>query len=509
MSILIILIIIIASLVLYYCYLKEEDLFKTHGLPFKMSVPVLGSTWSAMISFKPFASVVQEIYNTNPEAKYVGLHHRMAPVIMIRDPELLKSIAIKHFDHFPDHRSFGSLNIDPFFAKNLLLLRGERWKEVRALLTPAFTSSKMKEMFKLMSECAANMADHLAALKEENNVIELKDIFTRFANDVFASCAFGISINSMVERNNKFYVLGKEILDLHGGNVFKLLAMILFPRFSKMLGLRIIRKEVVNFFEEVVSATIATRQRTGIYRPDFIQLMMENRTKLGPEKHLNNLDIASQAFTFYFGGFETTSTLLCFASHMLAVNPEIQKRLQEEIDQVLMNSNGEIPYETMNGMKYLEAVINETLRLYPVIPFTDRECVKPLELPAALPGLKPFKMEMGSHIWIPIYAIQRDPRYFDEPEQFDPSRFLNKEVNLTNSGAFEPFGIGPRICIGNRFAMLQSKVALFHILARCELKVATKTAVPLKLGNGGAFLKAENGFWLEIQPRNNQDVFIN
>lgn len=502
MDLTIILAIAITILGLYYYLTIEQNLFKKHGLPFKQSIPLLGSTWLAMLHLKPFAEMVRDIYDMDPEAKYVGFYHRMAPVIMLRDPELIKSVAVKNFNHFPDHRGFGEdAEPDDFFSKNLLLLQGDRWKEVRALLSPAFTSNKIKAMFTLMSECAVNVGEHLAALPTEQRFIEMKDIFTRYTNDIFASCAFGINVDSIADRDNKFYTYGREALDIHNIAIFKFIMLMIFPKLSKSLGIRLVRKKVVEFFENVVSVNIAVRDKTGVSRPDLIQLMMETRGKLGPGKELTILDMTAQAFVFFFGGFETTSSLLCFAAHELAVNPEIQERLQRKIDQVLKDTNGEVTYEAINEMKYLDAVVNETLRMYPVIPITDRQCAKPFELPPALPGLKPFRVNKGSHLWLPIYAIQRDPKYFNQPEKFDPDRFLDKQSNTVSSGAYMPFGMGPRMCIANRFALFETKVALFHILARCELQTCTKTSVPMKLGKRGTFLKPENGFWLHIRPR--------
>ncbi|XP_053974628.1 cytochrome P450 9e2-like [Hylaeus volcanicus] len=499
----IILAVAVTILGLYYYFTKEQNPFEKHGLPYKQSIPLLGSSWSAMLHLKPFATMVQDIYNMAAEARYVGFYHRMAPVVMLRDPELIKSVAIKNFDHFPDHRTFTSGEPDPFFSSNLLLLRGDRWKEVRSLLTPAFTSSKLKAMFVLMSECATNIGQFLASLPADQRTIEMKDVFTRYTNDVFASCAFGINVDSMIDRENKFYAYGREALDIHSIGIHKIVMLYVFPRLAKRLGIRFIRKEVLEFFESVVSANIAARDETGIFRPDLIQLMMESRGKLGPGKELTIEDMTSQAFAFFFGGFETTSSLLCFAVHELAVNRGIQERLQREIDQVMCDSNGEVTYEMVNEMKYLDAVVNEALRLYPVIPITDRQCVKEIELPPATPGTKPFLMKEGSYLWLPIYAIQRDPKYFDQPEKFDPSRFLDRQGNILHSGAYLPFGMGPRICIGYRFALVEAKVGLFHILARCKLDVCSETQIPMKLGKAGAFLKAEKGFWLQVRPRNN------
>lgn len=497
----IILTIVIASLVLYLYLSKQQDPFENHGLPFKKPVPILGSSWRALLRLQPFAKMVEEIYNMAPECKYVGLHHRMAPVVMLRDPELMKSVAIKHFDHFPDHRGFGDDEIEPFFSKNLLLLRGDRWKEVRGLLSPAFTSSKMRAMFPLISACAANVGEYLASLPEEDRVIEMKDTFTRYTNDVFASCAFGIDVDSMNDRGNRFYELGKEALNIHSVSFIKLIVLNFSKRLSKLLDLQLIRREVKEFFEGVVSSSIRSRDEKGIVRPDLIQLMMETRGKLGPGKELTIQDMTAQAFVFFFGGFETTSSLVCFAVHELAVNPEIQEKLRSEVDQTLRDSKGEVTYEAMNEMKYLDAVVKETLRMYPVVPITDRQCSKRFELPPAMPGLKPFVLEEGSHVWLPIYAIQRDSKYFEDPERFNPGRFLrNREV--VNCGAYVPFGMGPRVCIASRLAILQAKVAMFHVLARCQLEVCSRTSVPMVYGKR-AFLTAEKGFWLQVRPRNN------
>lgn len=186
---------------------------------------LLGSTWESILTRKSFATVVQEIYNLIPDAKYVGLYNRMTPVLMIRDEELIESITIKNFDYFRNHRSFINEQIDSFFSSNLLLLRDDRWRNVRSLFTPAFSSSKMRSMFQLMSETAVNMVKYLSTLPANENMVEMKDIFTRYANDVFATCAFGIVIDSLADRKNKFYTLGREALDIHSVTILKLIVI--------------------------------------------------------------------------------------------------------------------------------------------------------------------------------------------------------------------------------------------------------------------------------------------
>ncbi|XP_014472696.1 PREDICTED: cytochrome P450 9e2-like isoform X2 [Dinoponera quadriceps] len=389
---------------------------------------------------------------------------------------------------------------DPLFSKNLLSLCGDRWRKVRTMLSPAFTSSKMKSMFKLMSDYAADFANFVARSPPKQRVVETKDMFTRYTNDMIAICAFGISVDSMRQPKNLFYLYGKEATTIGRVAVLKFIIIRNLPWLGRLLKLRLVKKKVANFFQDLLETTIRTRDEKGIVRPDMLQLMMESRGR----KELTIGDMTSQAFVFFFGGFESTSTTMCFAAHEITVNKDVQLRLQSEIDQVLEDTNGEAPYDAINNMEYLDAVINEVLRMYPVFALTDRVCMKDFELPPSLPGMKPFKLKKGEVVWIPIYGLHHDPRYFKEPERFNPERFLGERKKLTlNTGAYLPFGLGPRMCIGSRFALMEIKVLLFHLLARCDLLPCEKTPRPLKLAKEGFIMKAQGGFWLNVVPRKN------
>ncbi|XP_011705770.1 PREDICTED: cytochrome P450 9e2-like, partial [Wasmannia auropunctata] len=341
--------------------------------------------------------------------------------------------------------------------------------------------------------------NYLVQLPPEQRIMEMKDVFARYTNDVIATCVFGISVDSMKNPENEFYVYGKEATSFNSTALLKLYIYRIMPWLAYIIDLKIVRQKIADFFRNIIETTIKTRDENGIVRPDMLQLMMETRNKEG-KAELSIDQIAGQAFVFFFAGFDSTSTLMCFAAHEIAVNQDIQEKLQKDIDKILEETNGEASYEAINGMEYLDAVINEALRMYPVAPVMDRVCVKDFELPPALPGLKPFLLKKGQGIWLPVYALQRDPKYFEEPEKFDPERFRGERKKDTlNSGAYFPFGLGPRMCIGNRFALLETKVVLFHLLARCELKICKKTSVPIKIAKDG-FMKAEGGFWLKVLP---------
>ena len=491
---------VVIGVISIYYFFKNFNFFKRNGIIHIPSVPLFGSA-TFLFRRMSFFDFMLKIYNFNPNAKYFGLYFTTTPVFLLRDIELIKTVLVKNFEAFPDRRGFADFN-DSLFKKNLFSLRGEKWRNVRNLLSPSFTSSKMKMMFTLMSECAVDFAKFLSTSPADKGDIDMKDICSKYTNDVIATCAFGIKVDSMKDPTNKFYTYGKEASNFRGViRGIKLFLIGTFPILVQILNMKFLEDYLSNFFKDIVRTTIATRDAEHITRPDMLQLMMDVRGKEG-HRELDIDDMTAQAFIFFLGGFETSSTAMCFATHEIAANPEIQTKLQQEIDKVLEESNGEVSYEVINRLEYLDAVISEALRLYPPVTILERLCEKTFELPPALPDEKPFIMKKGMLIWIPVLAIHHDEKYYDNPKKFDPERFLNNKMN--NSSNYMPFGLGPRMCIANRFAILEVKVFLFHLLAQCELKPCVKTMPPIKFCKDSLpRLMPENGFWLNIQRRKN------
>ncbi|XP_015117657.1 cytochrome P450 9e2 [Diachasma alloeum] len=499
--------IILATIVLvlffYYYFSSGENFFDKNGILYVKPVPFLGNMAPMIFRQKPMVETINDIYKLNKDAKYVGFFDFGCPVVLIRDQELAKNITVKYFDHFVNHRGFVDPEQEPLFGNNLFSLHDERWRSIRNLLSPAFTSSKMKAMFKLMSECAATYADYFAEQSRDKPYeVNSKDAFTRYTNDVIGTCAFGVKVDSIRSRNNEFYVLGRKATTFEGLQSIKFFAVRSFPKLTKLFNMRVISSDVDVFFNNLVRDTIAMRDERGISRPDMIQLMMETRNnKEGEGPKLTIEEMTSQAFVFFFGGFDTASNLMCFAAQEIAGRADIQERLQREVDEVFDNHDGDPPYEAVANMVYLEAVINEALRMYPIGAFLDRVCNTEFELPPALPGKKPVMLKPGQNVWIPVYSYQRDPENYPDPEVFDPERFIKNGRPSANSANSLTFGRGPRMCIGNRFALLETKVLLVHLLRKCSLRPGKKMILPVRLSRTTFAMAAEGGFWVELQPR--------
>lgn len=170
--------------------------------------------------------------------RYYGMDFFGKPILAIRDLELIKQVGVKNFDHFMNHSEIYPPEIDTLWDKNLFNMKDQRWREMRTTLSPAFTGSKMRSMFFLMLDCANDVVNYLVQTsKNEILEIELKDLFTRYANDVIATTSFGIKCASLNEPNNEFHFMGKKLTKLSGWrNNIKFALSTMAPKVLKVIN---------------------------------------------------------------------------------------------------------------------------------------------------------------------------------------------------------------------------------------------------------------------------------
>ncbi|KAL7851844.1 hypothetical protein SRHO_G00176290 [Serrasalmus rhombeus] len=239
-------------------------------------------------------------------------------------------------------------------------------------------------------------------------------------------------------------------------------------------------------------------------RVDFLQLMVDSQTpeKVEAQQGLSDHEILSQSISFIFAGYETSSSTLSFFFYNMATNPETMKKLQEEIDQTFPDKTP-VQYDAVMSMDYLDAALNESLRLYPVAARTDRVAKKTVEINGV-------NIPRGTTVMIPIYPLHRDPEYWPDPDTFNPERFTKENKESIDPYMYMPFGAGPRNCIGMRFALVSMKLAIVEILQRFDVNICDETKIPLELGND-AFLSPKDPIKLRFTPRANSksDDFCN
>ncbi|KAG5669752.1 hypothetical protein PVAND_000046 [Polypedilum vanderplanki] len=186
---------------------------------------------------------------------------------------------------------------------------------------------------------------------------------------------------------------------------------------------------------------------------------------------------------------------MCFTIYELALNSDIQDRLREEIITGIEENDGQLTYELLSEFKYLDMVINESLRKFPPAFFLTRVCRKDFQIPGTN-----MIIPKNTDINVNIYSIHRDPEYYPEPEVFDPERFTPENIKLRPPATFIPFGLGPRKCIvSGRFGIMQSKMGIAKLIQNFEFTPCEKTTVPIDFAPSGIFLEPKNKMWLNVK----------
>lgn len=187
-------------------------------------------------------------------------------------------------------------------------------------------------------------------------------------------------------------------------------------------------------------------------------------------------------------------------SHELALHPAIQDRLCDEIDTIRQSLDGQpITYDHLQNMPYMDMVIAESLRKWPPVGTYDRISNKATTLHIGA-GQKRLRLDVGDGLLIPAYALHRDAKYWPRPDVFDPERFNETNAKTIVSGTYLPFGLGPRVCIGQRFAQMETKSLFYHLLSEFRLERCEKTQRPLRIGMG-ITATCNEGFWLRLVSR--------
>lgn len=208
--------------------------------------------------------------------------------------------------------------------------------------------------------------------------------------------------------------------------------------------------------------------------------------------------VIAQGIIFLQGGFETTSTTLSLLCHALATNPEAQEMCRTEIIDTVQNID-DIGHEDIKELPYLEACIKETLRLYPILIRNSRLCTSD----AVVKGMK---IKAGTTVVIPVYAMHRNKDFYGEDaDEFRPERFLDDEADgadrLDQQLTYHPFGAGPRICIGMRFAMSEMKVTMAKLLANFRLLEEPGVTSPIKFKPGNIATLSFDEIDVRLQKR--------
>jgi len=401
----------------------------TDTVPGPTGVPLLGNTlqWA-----RDLLGFHERLADYGRVASYEALGQKR---YLLTEPADIERV-LTDTDTFPKHEA-STEQLSEIVGSGLLTSDGALWDRQRAAIQPAFYMDHIKRYADVMVERTAATADRLDAGETVDAHAEL----TRTTLEILLDCMFGADID--FEERGLYDTVDAIQTPLQPNNQ----PVTLFA--PDWLPVPMLRRaeRARGELRETVTAILEARRRTDEDRTDLLSMLLDSDTAMADEQ------VRDEMLTFLIAGHETTALTLTYTLDLLSRTPEAERRLHEELRTVV---DGRPTIEDVFAFEYAEAVVKEAMRLYPPAYEIRREPSEPVVF-------GDFSVPEGSLLLLPVWVLHRDDRFWDAPEQFRPSRWLDGEPDRPEFAYF-PFGGGPRRCIGRQFAMTEAQLVLATLL---------------------------------------------
>jgi cytochrome P450 len=406
------------------------------------------------------------------------------PAFLVSDPELVGQVMqLRWRDFVRDDVVLAAGG--PVFGKGLLFAEGDLWLKLRRTMQPAFTRERVAQLVpRIQQEVQRHRErwEHDAA--DEQPVLMALEM-ARLTQEVFVRVMFDTSMGPCLDGLLQAWTVVNEYVTQ------RILAPVRLPASWPTPANRRMRR-AVRVLDSIVTPLVEERRREheqGHEHDDLLSLLLAARD---PEtgEGLDDTLLRDQILMTFFAGFETTSTALTWVWIMLARHPEVEQRLHAELDEVL--GGRPATAQDLPRLRYMQQVLDETLRLYPSVFMLARQPVGDQELGG-------YTIRAGSVVFVSPWVLHHDPSRWPDPERFDPERFAPARAEVDRRGfGYIPFGAGPRLCIGKQLALMEAKL----VLATMAQRFAPRTLPGVEYGSRPLFtLHHDGGAPMRLCPR--------
>ncbi len=378
----------------------------------------------------------------------VSLRLGRAPGCLLNHPEYFEYVLLTNNRNFIKHTFFWQ-HVTEIFGKGLVTNEGAPWLRQRRLAQPAFHRDRI-------AGYGATMVDYTERMLDSWKPGQTRDLhhdMMELTMQIVTRTLFGVDIEGETAREvSAAFDDALKVVDTRFRRPVKIPEFIPFP--GNIRYRRAVRKLdalVYRFIED----------RRAAPGDDLLSMLMAARDEDGSS--MNDRQLRDEAVTIFLAGHETTALVLCWTLYLLSQNPMAEERLVAELQTVLGGRPPELA--DLPNLTWTSHVVEESLRLYPPAYAFGREALADCEIGG-------FAIDKGTTIFISPWVIHRDPRFFADPAEFRPDRWENDFAKSLPRFAYLPFGGGPRICIGNSFAMMEATLLLASISRKFGLKLA-------------------------------------
>ncbi len=391
------------------------------------------------------------LLRTQQAGEVVRLRFLFSPAYLISHPASIKYVLQEHARNYNKDLITYTL-FRPFLGQGLLTNDGPSWLQQRRLIQPAFHRQRLLTYGPLMTEATVAMLERWQAPSEEEKPLPMEQEMMRLTLQIVGQALFSLDLAS---ETSTIGAAVTTVLAHAADYVFHP-----FPPLSVPTPRNRRMQRAIHELDQLVYRMIAERRARETEREDVLALLLSAQEETG--QGMTDRQVRDEVMTLLMAGHETTANTLAWTWYLLNSHPQVERRLQAELEAVL---GGRLPtVEDLAELKCTRMILQEALRLYPAAPVLSRKAI-------AADVVQGYPIAANSTIIISPYAMHRHPAFWDEPERFDPERFTPERAATRPAFTYFPFGGGPRVCLGNHFAMMEAQLILATVAQRYQVRL--------------------------------------
>jgi cytochrome P450 len=451
------------------------DIFRSQDVSCEPFIPLIGQLPAIRHASENDATMSYRMELVRKHGYVYVIGFGTSVILVVMEPDMLADIHGR--THVQDYRKPTDMRelFQPLIGvHNLLVSEGEEHERARKMLNPAFHFVKLQSMVSIMVNQTSKAINELLVLSTQNQIIDFQTEFTALALSIIASSAFGKGFETMASAKQIVCRAFTELVEAMQYRSMRMLDDIpiisQLPFWRKDIVDRNSR-EISEFVDQIISDRRHNRSTSLFSNEDILDLLLSAVDTQGQK--FSDQEIKDQALTFILAGHETTGNLMTWIMYVLMTNEQILQACREEVDRVLPNGV-EPTYDHVSDLVVCEAIIQETLRLYPPAPFISRQCIR--EHYIGSEGHRLLCIPEGAEVLTNTYLLHRREDFWSRPNDFDYTRWIRDPITglkpkLAHPFCYLPFAAGPRNCIGQNFALLEAKIMLSMLVQRCNFEL--------------------------------------
>jgi cytochrome P450 len=382
---------------------------------------------------------------------------------LVNDPNVVKHVLVDNPKGYVKSRNYLGLKV--VLGEGLLTSEGDHWRRQRKLSQPAFHREKLAGFASMMSMATRDMLTRWKD-EDEKGAFCIHAEMMRLTFRIVGLTLFSSDVDGDAKKVGEAMEVAMHWANDYAESMFRIPPSIPTPANVRF---RRAKKTLDDVVFRLIADRRKTAQKSGDYGDDLLGMLMGS-TEEGSEAGMDDRQLRDEIITMILAGHETTANLMSWTFHLLSKHPDVERRVREEAVRVLGDRDPVL--EDVKALEYTRMVLDEALRLYPPAWVFERQAI-------VADQLGDYRIEPGAIIGLCPYVLHRHPDHWENPEGFDPERFRPDRAEKRARYAYLPFGGGPRTCVGNHFAMMETQILLAMIVRdqRLELEPSHKVVV--------------------------------